>query len=224
MSKFAIVVSALTASLLASAPVSATDLKGSAKDSPASDVRAQNWSGIYLGAGCGIGSTTVSAEDSRGGISLDGERCGGRVGVDIQRGSIVAGAYADYNWSNQALEIGPAVLLEQDDDWDIMGRLGYAHGNTLLYIAGGYGEYGFNVPLAGNFDFDLPAWKAALGVEHAIAKNWTLSLEYVHSWIDPDDLMDGASKYIDVNANEVWLRSNYKFNSDSFGGVLPGLN
>jgi opacity protein-like surface antigen len=219
-----ITASAVAALFLASAPASATDLKGSAKDAAVSETRTQNWTGVYLGAGCGIGSTTVSAEDSRGGISLDGERCGGRLGIDIQRGFLVVGAYGDYNWSNQALEIGPAVLLEQDDDWDIMGRIGFAHGNTLLYVAGGYGEYGFNVPLANNYDFDLAAWKAAIGVEHAIAKNWTLSLEYVHSWIDPDDLIAGASDVIDVNANEVWLRTNYKFNGDSFGGVLPGLN
>ena len=224
MQKFSIATSALAVGILAATPGSAADLKGSSKDAPVTESRTQNWSGVYFGAGCGVGSTTLSAEDSRGGISLDGERCGGRVGADIQRGFLVFGVYGDYNWSNQALEIGPAVLLEQDDDWDIMGRIGIADGKTLVYASAGYGEYGFNVPLAGNLDFDVSAWKAALGVEHSIAKNWTLSLEYVHSWLDPDDIIAGASKYVDVNANEVWVRSNYKFNGDTFGGVLPGLN
>lgn len=224
MSKIAIAAGVLAAGILAAAPALASDLKGFAKDGPASDALTQNWTGVYFGAGCGVGSTTLSAEDSRGGVSLDGERCGGRLGADIQRGFLVLGVYGDYNWSNQALEIGPAVLLEQDDDWDIMGRIGIADGKTLVYAAAGYGEYSFNVPLAGNFDFDLSAWKAAIGVEHSIAKNWTVSLEYVHSWIDPDDLIAGASKVIDVNANEVWLRTNYKLNGDTFGGVLPGLN
>jgi outer membrane immunogenic protein len=189
--------------------------KGSTKDGDLAGVRVQNWSGVYVGAQFGAGHTVIGAEEGQGGISLDGPLGGIRAGIDIARGSFLIGAYGEYNWSDEAIEIGGLTLLQQDHDWAAMARLGIIHGNTLFYGAGGYTVVSYS---SGPSSVDVDGWKAAVGIEHALAPNLTLGLEASRSWLDADDFLgSGAEDYVDITDDRVLARLTYKINGYTFG-------
>lgn len=211
---------AAAAALLGSTALSAADVRGrgdSTKDLDAPRVaHVQNWSGLYGGIGCGVSSTTVGTEDSKGGISANGQTCDARLGLDVQRGMIVFGGFANYAFTNEALELGSMTLVEKDDQWDINARLGFASGNGLFYVHGGYGQATYSSPLGGG-DLDVDLWQAGVGLEYAVATNWTIGLEYTHAWLDLDSIGAGPiDDFLDAETDKVMLRTNYKFNSDTF--------
>jgi opacity protein-like surface antigen len=190
--------------------------KGSFKDDLAG-VSVQNWSGVYIAGQGGFGTTTVGLEDNQGGISADGGIVGLRAGVDVARGSFLIGAYAEYNWSDEALEFGPVTVIQQEDDWAAMVRIGYIHGRTLFYVAGGYTEVTYSSPAFGGAEATLSGWKGAGGIEHAIAPNLTLALEASYADLDPDDAFAGAADLVDIGDARITGRLTYKINSYTFG-------
>ncbi len=180
-------------------------------------ISVQNWSGVYISGQGGFGTTTVGLEDNQGGISADGGIVGLRAGVDVARGSFLIGAYGEYNWSDEALEFGPVTLVQQEDDWAAMIRIGYIHGKTLFYVAGGYTEVTYSSPAFGGVEKTLSGWKGAGGIEHAIAPNLTLGLEASYADLDPDDAFAGAADIVDAGDFRVLGRMSYKINGYTFG-------
>jgi opacity protein-like surface antigen len=216
-------VSLAVMSLLAVASANAADIngRGSLKDDVRVDgVRVQNWSGLYVGAGCGVGTSTVSLEDDKGGISANGQECEARLGFDGQLRGLVVGGFANYALGNQALELGGMTILEKDEQWDANARLGVVlGGNTLFYGFGGYGQQTWSA--IGGGEADIAFWQAGLGIEHAIATNFTIRLEYTHQWLDADDAFgSGASNVLDTESDAIKFGVNYKFNSDTLNGVF----
>jgi outer membrane immunogenic protein len=216
--KKSITLAALAVALMSSGAYAADVYSkgGSLKDDGAPGVRVHNWSGVYAGVGCGVSTTTIGAEDSKGGISADGQLCDARLGVDVQRGAIVFGAFASYALSNEALEFGSTTILEKDHQWDVNGRLGLALGNVLLYGHGGYGEAEWGSPAFGG-SADVSFWQAGVGIEYAIVPNFSIGLEYAHAWLNLDDVYSGLDDYLDGSADKVSLRANYR----PFGNRLP---
>jgi outer membrane immunogenic protein len=211
-------IAALAVALISSGAAYGADVysKGSLKDDGAPGISVHNWTGVYVGAGCGVSTTTVGLEDSKGGISANGQTCDGRIGVDFQRNAIVFGAFASYALSNEALEFGSTTILEKDHQWDVNGRLGVAFDRTLFYGHGGYGEAEWGSPAFGG-SADVSFWQAGVGIEYAILPNFSVGLEYTHAWLNLDDVYSGIEDYLDGESDKVALRLNYR----PFGRRLP---
>lgn len=195
--------------------------KASVKEGGVVTTDRANWSGIYVGAQIGHGTSTISMEDDQGGLSLDGLFGGGRVGIDVQKGPFVFGIFADYNFSDEAIELGGTRVLEKTSDWSGNARVGYAHNATLFYLAGGYGQAEFDIAeVVGGGSESIDAWNVRLGVEHKLTNEITLGLEGRHDWYDLDSI-DGAPSNIDDELDarrwSILAVTRFTINSTTFG-------
>lgn len=194
-------------------PASAADLfgrdYGSIKDAP----YAFSWTGAYVGAHAGLmtGNTQGGPDLNCGGAPLcqfiqgalstdydmNGALFGGHIGYNYQSGSAVIGIEASYSGSNAQ---GDGSLLlgflnsRRELDWlaTVTGRLGYAMGQSLIYVKGGvaWGDLQTDVTL-GTVNIlsggeTHVGWTAGLGFEHALTNNVTVRIEYAHIDLDTE--------------------------------------
>jgi outer membrane immunogenic protein len=197
------VILALGAMALA-APALAGDLP-SAKSAPSAPPPAEfNWTGVYLGAyGGGVGGW-VYQQDSVTGVhytqSPAGAVAGGLVGYNYQfnRNGVAGiegeGGYQTYRTLTGFTVPGSTTAFTQVVDSDytarLRGRLGYAAGNALLFVAGGASfsdisvqEYG--VARTGAFgSYKITHSAVGLnvggGLDFAITPNWIARVEYIY--------------------------------------------
>ncbi|ADP72440.1 porin [Rhodomicrobium vannielii ATCC 17100] len=115
---------------------------------------------------------------------------------------------------------------------DVTGRLGYAWGNTLLYLKGGFAWLATDLKVRAaitdidgetdyynrSFDNTLTGWTAGGGLEYQFNPNWTMKVEYLHFDFSLDDNNwrwdEGNNWKIfknDVTADTVKLGFNYRF-------------
>lgn len=180
---------------------------------------AWNWSGIYGGANLGVGLARdpfikIGTFNTTGNTILDesfylmpvGVIGGGQLGLNWQVSSLVLGAEADYQLSDQhsnttcATFCDPTAgssiaLIKQREPWfaTVRGRVGWTNGPGLIYVTGGaaftevktsISQSDFNgIPLVLNaFDFNRRQTGAAAGggIEHQIIGNWTGKVEYLY--------------------------------------------
>jgi outer membrane immunogenic protein len=132
-----------------------------------SAARADDWTGVYIGIGGGLGAAVhdLSLENgplavpppafsaSLEGLGAEGGFFTAGVGADYQVNSnIVVGAFFDYDWTDleTSLDVGVDVLgltgsggakIEVDNLWSIGGRVGYlVTPSTLLFLTAGYAQ------------------------------------------------------------------------------------
>ncbi len=184
------------ASLLALcvAPAVAADLP-SLKAPPAAPP-VFTWNGFYTGVAAGgvFGSATVNQpgfETARPNGSSG--VLAGIAGYNMQFGQFVAGIEGEIGWQNTT---GSAKFIDgssglptseglgSEYEFRMRGRLGYAFGNVLPYIAGGATFTGERVTLANSggsssIRNDLSGYSIGGGVDYAFAPNWTARVEYI---------------------------------------------
>lgn len=164
-----------------------------------------NWTGAWVGvqAGYGFGRKTWTAFAPRNEYDVDGWIGGVSTGVNVQAGVFVAGIETEWLWSGikggrsdlvallggtQTQEIGSKV------DWMSLNsvRLGFvAADRWLVYVKGGVAlakeSHDFDRIEASPFGtttYDIAGnalhtgYLAGIGVEHAVAGNWSVKLEY----------------------------------------------
>jgi opacity protein-like surface antigen len=168
-----------------------------------------NWSGLYVSGGVGGGVTTLGADNGQGGISMDGIKGDIRVGVDVARNGLLGGIFAQYGISDESLDFGGGGTVDQEDEWAVGARIGVTSGATLFYALGTYGQKSYS---AGAFDETFDAWGLGLGIDHQVAKNFSLGLEYTHDWVDVSEYSDDAK----VTDNAIKLRATYRLNGATF--------
>ncbi len=179
------------ASLGVAAPAFAADLPARAPVYAKAPALAAvyNWTGFYIGAQVGGGWSRNHYDDlgAGTGISYDGNglMLGGRIGYNWQFGpNFVAGIQGDLNWTNIRGNDGGfgGVVDTTKLLWNgsVVGRLGWAMNNVLLYGLGGvaFGSVeqdrdGVERPRATH-----TGWTAGAGVELGLAPNWTANAEY----------------------------------------------
>jgi outer membrane immunogenic protein len=132
-----------------------------------SAARADDWTGVYIGIGGGMGAAVHDLSLENGPLavpppafsaSLDGLGAEGGfftagVGADYQVNSnVVVGAFFDYDWTDleTSLDVGVDVLgltgsggakIEVENLWSIGGRVGYlVTPSTLLFLTAGYAQ------------------------------------------------------------------------------------
>ena len=181
---------------------------------------AWNWTGFYAGANVGGGlardpTHKIGIFNATGSPILDesfylmprGAIGGGQIGYNWQVSSIVLGAEADFQFSNQNDNTtcatfcdptpgGSIALIGQKLPWlaTLRGRLGWTNGPGLVYVTGGAAlarvetnitESDLNgAPLVlntFNFNTTRSGFVFGGGVEHQVAGNWTAKAEYLYA-------------------------------------------
>jgi outer membrane immunogenic protein len=233
----------VTASLIALgavAPAVAADLAARPyTKAPAMIAAVYDWSGFYIGANGGWGSSRsnwnstapffVGAEGSH---DADGGTIGGQVGYRWQSGTFVFGVEAQGNWadfkgSNNSTLFAGFVNTSKVEAFGLFtGQVGYAFNNALLYVKGGAAvtsnRYRINT-VAGALSAtanDDTNWGGTIGVgvEYGFAPNWSVGVEYDHLFMQdktynfttPAGLAFGSDR-VRQDVDLVTARLNYKF-------------
>jgi outer membrane immunogenic protein len=188
------------------APAAAADLAARpyTKAPPPAIAAVYDWSGFYIGANGGWGSshkcwdfttpagTFVAAEGCH---DASGGTAGGQVGYRWQAGTWVFGLEAQGNWadfrgSNVSL-FDPTVRNQSRIDAFglFTGQVGWAVNNVLFYVKGGAAVTAdrfrrFDVPtgvlIATTGDDTRWGGVVGAGLEFGFAPNWTAGVEYNH--------------------------------------------
>jgi outer membrane immunogenic protein len=186
-----------------------------------------NWGGIYLGINGGYGFGTVKWTPSGGGASSNknnGGVAGGTLGFNYQIGALVWGVEGDFDWSGINGTSANALCsvtgnCQTGNTWlsTLRGRFGFAADRVLFYGTAG-GVFG-NEQLTANgttVTHTQAGWTAGLGVEAALATNWTAKLEYLYANLGTGTCntvcsVVGTPVAVGLTDNLVRLGINYKF-------------
>ncbi|MGP8232416.1 MAG: outer membrane protein [Methylovirgula sp.] len=166
-----------------------------------------NWTGFYIGANAGLstGTDTFSATDEdffgSGGYraTSGGFSGGGQIGYNYQfdGSNFVLGVEADFEGSTQKgtyvdeFEGDESAAFGTKVNWwgTARGRIGYAFGNILPYVTGGFAYGHVSDYISGveidneNFSWGTTrtGWTAGAGVEYAITHNLSAKIEYLYT-------------------------------------------
>jgi outer membrane immunogenic protein len=247
MKKFLLGTVGLVALGMASAPASAADLAARPvyTKAPPMIAAVYDWSGFYIGANGGWGSSHNCWDATTGaGAFIASEGChdstggtvGGQIGYRWQTGPAVFGLEAQGNWadfsgSNVSLLTGGTNRSRIDAFGLFTGQIGYAWNNALLYIKGGGAvtDSHFDIFTPGGAFFagtgDQTRWGGTVGagIEYGFAPNWSAGVEYDHLFMGHDNLAfsnAGVNLGFDNVRQDVDLvtaRINYRF-----GGPIIG--
>ncbi|PBB36600.1 outer membrane beta-barrel protein [Mesorhizobium sp. WSM3868] len=235
MKRVLIAAAAFAAALSAVAHASAADL---AVPVPTKTDVGYDWSGFYIGANGGWGSShscwTSAFFGSEGCHNATGGTAGSQLGYRWQRSDWVFGLEAQGNWadlkgSNVDIVV-PVFINRSHVDWFglLTAQVGYSVDNALFYVKGGAAVthdrfdvlFSPDTP-AGETD-DQTRWGGALGagLEYGFAPNWSLAIEYDHLFM-PDKTTTftvvGApggpfsTERIDQDVDLVGLHLNYRW-------------
>ncbi|AXS39895.1 outer membrane beta-barrel protein [Breoghania sp. L-A4] len=195
-----------------------------------------DWNGVYMGAHAGWVGSDVRWTDNTGNwwappgfthsASDNGFIGGGQVGILRQQGNIVGGLELSVSGASggtrAASPFFPAIdtyKTEIDTLVSVTGRLGYAFGDWLPYVQGGYaggmvsmrntsgaGFFGCAVPCV----YDSSQWQHGFtlggGVDYRISDNIALGVNYRYANL-------GNHAYIGVTGNAGTLE-NFKVGAD----------
>jgi outer membrane immunogenic protein len=241
----------VTASLIAlgaTAPAVAADLAARPyTKAPPMIAAVYDWSGFYIGANGGWGSSrncwdflpVAGGVANEGCHDASGGTVGGQIGYRWQAGTWVFGLEAQGNWAdfkgNNVSVFAPAFRNESKVDAFglFTGQVGYAANNVLFYVKGGAAvtsnEYrsfaNANGALAGVTGDDT-RWGGTVGVglEYGFAPNWSVGIEYNHLFLQDRTYtfttpggVFFSTDRIGQDIDLVTARLNYKF-----GGPVVG--
>jgi outer membrane immunogenic protein len=214
------------------APASAADLAARPyAKAPAMIAALYDWSGLYIGANGGWGSSHKCWDNvTAAGTFIVNEGChdatggtaGGQVGFRWQGGAWVFGVEGQGNWAdlrgrNISL-IAPGATTNESRMGAFglfTGQVGYAINNVLLYVKGGaavttdsYRVFatGTNVQITNTESDTRVGGAVGAGVEFGFSPNWSAGIEYNH-------LFMGNRTYT-FNHNGVVLPAGTPFGSE----------
>jgi len=165
-------------------------------------VMAYDWSGFYIGANGGWGSSHYcwNAIAADGTSSADGCHdatgavAGGQLGYRWQSSAWVFGVEAQGDWANlRGSGLSPIVTLPLTNESRVdrlglfTGQIGYAVNATLLYVKGGaavtsnrFATTSTFRPAQFNTNGSDTRWGgvAGVGAEFGFASNWSVGIEY----------------------------------------------
>jgi outer membrane immunogenic protein len=238
---------AVMATALGIGGASAADLNSrSMKDVPAY-VPGGVWSGFYVGGNGGYGWSGKNSDiltdayhdynptegyDSAA-LSTQGGFGGGQIGYNIQKDRLVFGIEADFqgsdvkgskssaaldNYQDQDVLTGATVSSTLDWFGTVRARLGYATGNSLVYVTGGLAYGGVKDTLVGETisvhavdsavladsrSATLTGYTVGGGIETMLTPAWSVKAEYL---------------YIDLGSTSH-LFSEYEFGNLDYGAA-----
>jgi outer membrane immunogenic protein len=205
------------------------------------------WTGFYFGPNAGWGwaanpsdihyVSSIGLTDSSAGPDASGGFVGGQIGYNWQglfNPNVVAGVEADFQGShvedtiNGSTANGLTGFARQDLEWfgTVRGRLGWVWNDTLIYGTGGfaYGNVknstfgsglGESISLTG--DTNHTGYVVGGGLEHAVAANASVKVEYQYINLGEDTLTGSFSPPIGVSVRSSTI-------DNSFHTIRAGLN
>ncbi|WP_065753868.1 outer membrane protein [Bradyrhizobium paxllaeri] len=226
---------------LGMAPAIAADLAARPyTKAPAMVAAVYDWSGFYIGANGGWGTshncwtnTAIGgvpvAPTSEGCHDADGGTIGGQVGYRWQAGNWVFGLEAQGNWADFSGSNAIAPFASNRTKIDAFGlftgQVGYAANNVLFYVKGGAAvtDNRYESVFFGTvFDrSEQTRWGGTVGagVEYAFAPNWSFGVEYNHLFMGTNNYnfrtvvggINTRNDDIKQDADIVTARINYRF-------------
>ena len=200
------------------APAVAADLPARTySKAPAMIAAVYDWSGFYVGANGGWGSSHKCWDSNTpAGVFVAAEGChdasggvaGGQIGYRWQSSAWVFGIEAQGDWadlhgSNVSLFAPDLVNRSRINAFGLFtGQVGYAWNNALLYVKGGAAVTGDRFDTRTTFGNVLVAtgedqtrWGGTIGVglEYGFAPNWSAAIEYDHLF-----MQDKSARFIDT--------------------------
>lgn len=189
-------------------PVAAADLSPVYKAAPA--VIATNWTGFYLGANAGWGTSKNCWDFNTGGAFVpegchdaQGFIAGGQLGYRSQFGSLVLGLEAQGDWASMRGDNNSTRLLvpQYSNRTKVnaiglfTGQIGYNFNTLLLYAKGGVAltsntYEGFitnNLVVFDKGETGRVGASAGVGFEYALTQNWSAGVEYNHLFLAEKD-------------------------------------
>jgi outer membrane immunogenic protein len=235
----------VTASLIAlgaAAPAVAADLAARPyTKAPAMIAAVYDWSGFYIGANGGWGSSrncwdflpVAGGSVAEGCHDATGGTVGGQVGYRWQAGTFVFGLeaqgnWADFNGRNTSTVFAGVTNQSRVNAFGLFtGQVGYAVNNVLLYVKGGaavtdnrYRTLATATNVVTSSTGDDTRWGGAIGVgmEYGFAPNWSVGLEYNHLFMQDKTYtfttpagVFAGNERIRQDVDLVTARLNYKF-------------
>ena len=201
-----------------------------------------NWSGLYIGAGIGVGTTVhgIGIEDfpiiisdayfnGLGGDGVFGELS---IGYDYMVSPrFLIGAFADAHFGNIGPELdfgGGSIELTNQYGFDVGARVGYLlNPTTLGYVLGGYAWQRFKLDGDGGIDFeeDRDGYVVGAGMETVLTGAWTLRTEYRYSYYGDDTVLtipildSEPSLFVEPSTHTFHLGVNYRFDAENGAGA-----
>jgi outer membrane immunogenic protein len=204
-----------------------------------------SWSGLYFGVHSGYQWSSVNVQNPTfpPGFDFDHDSAvvGGQIGLQHQFGLWVLGiegglttTYQNNPGSTTCFAPGPQLTpgglgncsARLDDILTIGPRLGYAMGNWMPYVTGGYanGAYHFYGRTIGTQIQNeeararLSGWYIGAGIEMAFAHGWSVGLEYRHydfgdkiaTAFTPAGLFLEPAQFQDATADSITIRASWK--------------
>jgi outer membrane immunogenic protein len=199
---------ALIASVCAAAAADVAYPTTTAAPAPPAVSPAYNWSGFYVGAMGGYGSTSSQR--------VKGEFAGGTIGANWQLSQIVVGVEAEGAWSNIGRPSNGLDSYRAQALGSVNGRLGVAIDNILFYGKGGFAVLSntVEVPIFAASDSKVhTGWDAGGGIEVGFLQNWSVKGEYLYTHYDSRDYRAGPFLFSsgDLNVHSGKVGVNYKF-------------
>ncbi|HUD52324.1 outer membrane protein [Parvibaculum sp.] len=194
-----------------------------------------SWTGFHVGAHAGYAwSDTSSAYTNPALSSFDvnmkpaGEIGGVQAGYDYQLpNNIVLGIETDISLSNVSDTIhdslgstvhggNQSITSRTEYSGSIRARVGYAIGNCLPYITGGYAYSHSRIsatdgPLSTDVDFS--GWAIGGGADYALGENVSVRAEYVYADFGSKTIFPGQAyeSKSEPTSSAVRIGVNYKF-------------
>jgi outer membrane immunogenic protein len=221
------------------APALAADLPARTYKAPPPVVMpVYDWTGFYIGANGGWGSSRncwdivplAGALEPDGCVSKSGGLIGGQVGYRWQMGQAVFGLEAQGDWADLSGSrislLDPTLTLgtKVDGLGLFTGQIGYAWNAALLYLKGGAAvtsnTFSVSSGGVGLASASSTRWggTVGVGVEYGFSPNWTAGIEYDHLFMGDSNnsfsvgpLAAGVLNRISQDVDMVTLRFNYKF-------------
>jgi outer membrane immunogenic protein len=199
---------------------------------------AYDWSGFYIGANGGYGTSSKSLDfvTAAGLVAADGSHtasggtAGGQIGYRWQSGAMVYGLEGQGNWADfGGTNISPILPTSSNrtrvDAFGLFtGQIGYSWNNALLYVKGGGAVVGQRYD--GFFTATGPGSAGSVtgretrlgatvgaGLEFGFTPNWSVGVEYNHIFLGTTSyaLAGGAQERVRGDIDMVTARLNYRW-------------
>jgi outer membrane immunogenic protein len=233
-----------TVALIAfAAPAAAADLAARpyTKAPPPAIAAVYDWSGFYIGANGGWGSSRKCWDSVAPALLIGAEGChdatggtaGGQLGYRWQAGTWVFGLEGQGNWADFRGSNASTLFLGSRNDSKIdafgliTGQVGWAANNVLFYVKGGAAVTAdrfriVDIPTGAvvGTTGDDTRWGGVVGagLEFGFAPNWTAGVEYNHLFMQDrtHTFVDAAGAFfaadrIRQDVDLVTVRVNYRW-------------
>jgi outer membrane immunogenic protein len=226
------------------APAADMPVKAPVYKAPAAIV-AYNWSGFYVGGHVGYfwGKTRVEEDGEliEPGAKTNGIVGGVLAGVNWQAGPVVYGLEGDFGWTRAhgtgviCITCPVTTTIQAPNTYDlnwtshVRGRLGYATGNWLFFVAGGlaiadltFQEGAITTttttvvfpPTDGGKYF---GWSIGGGIDYAFTRNIIGRIEYLYDDFGHKDYIGSDGDPYRVSLTGHTLRGALTWKFDGFG-------